>query len=429
MVCTVGPMSRRVAPHVPVLVVLAIAVAFPRSLVAEPAAIVPIEIEDPTGRALERFFAALRRTASKQPGAITRIAHYGDSLIVGDGITRSARRRFQARYGDAGPGFVLAGRPWDWYRREGVRLGGSTGWDTYRSLSGGPADRFFGFGGSTFVTRREHQRVWFETTEIEGRRVKASSIEVHYLAHPRGGDLDVLVDGDHVLTIATKRDETVSAFHTVRVPEGPHKVVLRTVGNGQVRLFGVVLERDGPGIVYDSLGINGASTDVLGRMDPVHMEQQLGHRRPDLVIVGFGANESNRPGLVDRYREEVLPVLRRLRHGSRDASCLVVGPIDRGVRDDRRGVRSHPIVMRISRAQREVSRDAGCGFYDTFAVMGGEGAAQRWHARGLTGGDLVHPTPEGSDLLGQVLFEALERAFTRYRATSIDHAPARRGGQ
>lgn len=374
-----------------------------------------IEIEDPSGRAFERFFSALRRTATRQPHAITRIAHYGDSLIVGDNITRTVRALYQERYGDAGPGFVLAGRPWDWYRREGVRLGGTNGWHTYRSLSGGPPDHFYGFGGSTFVTGRQHQRVWFETTEVDGRPVKVSSIEIHYLAHPRGGDFDVVVDQENLLTISTRREETISAFHTIRVAEGPHKVILRTQGNGQVRLFGAAFEREGSGIVYDSLGINGACTDVMARMDPVHLGQQLGHRHPDLIIVAFGANESNRPGLVDRYRAEVLPALQSLQRGSGGASCLLVGPMDRGMRDARGAVRSHPIIRQITQAQREVAFEAGCAYLDTFTAMGGDGAIRRWLGLGLAGGDLVHPTPDGSEAIGRGLFVALERAFTRYR--------------
>ncbi len=382
----------------------------------QPTGFSPVEIEDPSGTALDRFFTALGRTAKRQPDAVTRIAHYGDSLIVGDLITRPIRRLFQKRYGDAGPGFVLAGRPWDWYRREGVRLGASNGWRTYRSISGGPRDHFYGFGGSTFVTRQAHQRVWVETTKVGGRSVKASSIEIHYLAQPEGGDLAVIVDDEHVLTLSTKRDETVSAFHTLRVPDGPHKVVLRTEGGGMVRLFGVALEREGPGVVYDALGINGACTTVMGRMNNSHLREQLSHRRPDLIVLTFGANESNRPGLVDRYRQSVLPAVRQLRRASQGTSCLIMAPMDRASRDDGGRAESNDLIPRIIEAQREIAAEVGCAYFDTFGGMGGEGSMRRWASAGLAGGDLVHPSPRGAELIGQGLFDALERAFQRHRA-------------
>jgi hypothetical protein len=42
-------------------------------------------IEDPTGRALDRFYAALRRTEGRAPSAVTRVLHMGDSSIGLDG--------------------------------------------------------------------------------------------------------------------------------------------------------------------------------------------------------------------------------------------------------------------------------------------------------------------------------------------------------
>jgi lysophospholipase L1-like esterase len=391
--------------------------AVPGRVHAEPgrALFTPTEIEDASGRGLDRFFASLRKTAARRPGAVTRIAHYGDSVIVGDLITRHLRKLFQERYGDAGPGFVLAGMPWDWYRHAGMRIGASAGWQTYRGISGGPPDHRYGYGGVTFVTRSTGEHVWITTEDDEGRALKASIIDVHYLAQPEGGDIDVLVDGEHVLTLSTSADSGSSAFHAVRVPDGGHRIELRTAGNGEVRLFGVALEREGPGVVYDSLGVNNACTTMLGRIDADHLGEQLGHRRPDLIVLTFGANESNRPGLVARYRTAVLPAVRQLRRASHGASCLIMAPMDRGMRHDGGEAEPNALIPTIVEAQRGIARDTGCAFFDTFAGMGGSGSMRRWVAAGLAGGDMVHPTKEGGALIGRELFEAVERAFDRYR--------------
>jgi len=368
-------------------------------------------IEDPSGKALSGFFDSLRRTKAGERGAVTRIAHYGDSLIVGDLITRSIRRLYQKRYGNAGPGFVLAGRPWPWYRRQGVRHGASKGWITHRVLRGGLRDRMYGYGGVSFASRPRGRRVWFTTTEDEDVPVRVSKIDVHYLSQPRGGDFDVLVDGEHIVTIGTVGEKRRSSFHELRVPEGPHKIVLSTAGGGQVRLFGVALERDGPGVVYDSLGINGACATSMGLMNQEHLAEQMRHRQPALIVMNFGANESNRPALVRRYQEALVPVLRRLREAAPAASCLVMSPMDRGERRDRGRVRTNPRIPRIVEAQRQSAFEAGCAFYDTFHAMGGELSIYRWSRRGLASPDLTHPLPEGGDLVGGGLFRALETAF------------------
>ena len=61
-----------------------------------------VAIEDTTGHALDAFFARLRDTDDKKPGAVTRILHYGDSTIASDYVSGTVRRRLQTRFGDMG---------------------------------------------------------------------------------------------------------------------------------------------------------------------------------------------------------------------------------------------------------------------------------------------------------------------------------------
>src|SRR5207302_3056766 len=69
--------------------------------------------------ALKPFFQALWRTESKQAGAVTRILHYGDSPVTADSITADVRSLMQESFGDAGHGFILVAKPWDWYGHRG----------------------------------------------------------------------------------------------------------------------------------------------------------------------------------------------------------------------------------------------------------------------------------------------------------------------
>src|SRR5262249_61840461 len=74
---------------------------------------------------LDSFYAALTRTERKE--SVTRIVHYGDSPITADLITGDVRALLQARFGDAGHGFLLADKPWAWYQHDRVKLSPS-GW-------------------------------------------------------------------------------------------------------------------------------------------------------------------------------------------------------------------------------------------------------------------------------------------------------------
>src|SRR5258707_14245157 len=106
-------------------------------------------IDDPA-RALDHFYAALANTEAKKFGAITRITHYGDSPITNDGITGTARRLLQERFGDAGHGFILVDRPWEWYGHQAITFTSSGGLARDSFLKPMTKDGKFGLRGGDF---------------------------------------------------------------------------------------------------------------------------------------------------------------------------------------------------------------------------------------------------------------------------------------
>ena len=156
-------------------------------------------------------------------------------------------------------------------------------------------------------------------------------------------------------------------------------MVVEAGNDGPLRLFGVVMESDEPGVVYDSLAINGARASILGRMDSVHWQAELAHRDPDLVILMFGANEGHSEFLsLPEYRVHLAEVLRVIREGATDASILVVGPLDQAVKKADGSFDSRRMPRKLTRAQREVALAEGCAFFDTFEAMGGDLLRRAW---------------------------------------------------
>ena len=81
---------------------------------------------DPSG-ALEVSTRRCDSRKRRDPGAVTRIVHYGDSPTTADLITGDVRQLLQRHFGDAGHGFSLVAKPWAWYGHRGVDCSGS-GW-------------------------------------------------------------------------------------------------------------------------------------------------------------------------------------------------------------------------------------------------------------------------------------------------------------
>ena len=92
--------------------------------------------------------------------------------------------------------------------------------------------------------------------------------------------------------------------------------------------------RPAPGVVYSSLGINGANVTLLSHaFNGAHWAAELRHYKPDLVIVNYGTNESGFPDFVDRHLgPEMKEAVRRLQAALPDASVLLMSPMDRGER-------------------------------------------------------------------------------------------------
>jgi lysophospholipase L1-like esterase len=374
----------------------------------------PGELEDPTGHELDHFFGALRKTEAGD--AKTRICHYGDSPITNDGITSTVRRKFQLTFGDAGHGFILISKPWAWYGHSGIKHE-STEWSSDPiSISNG--DRMYGLGGASFESSKDATAT-FGTVE-EGEIGKAvSSFDIYYLARPGGGDFDVSVDGVHLDRVSTTSERVQSGFHQVRVPEGPHTMTIKATGKRESRLFGVALEAGGHGVQYDSLGVNGAFIGLLARYHAEqHWIEQLRHRGPDLIIIGYGANESQFEGLpMDQYEKDTREVIRRIRTALPEVSILFVGPMDRGERGAGGKILTRPMIPKLIAYQRRIAADSGCAFFDTFTAMGGQGTVARWREAKprLMGGDFTHPTAQGSEVVGGLIYDALIKAYEQHK--------------
>ncbi|HEY8428176.1 MAG TPA: hypothetical protein VIL20_07370, partial [Sandaracinaceae bacterium] len=177
------------------------------------------EIEDPSGRAMRPFYEALLRTAQREEGAITRIAHYGDSSIAGDGITSTLRRRFQQRFGDAGHGFILIARGTMPYRHQDVRHDSSGDWRLIELVRAGLRERTYGYGGVQYRSA-SGATARFGTTDDGPIGTRVSRFELWYQQHERGGRVQLRVDGGEWTTLET-RGETADAWHAIDVPDGP----------------------------------------------------------------------------------------------------------------------------------------------------------------------------------------------------------------
>lgn len=379
-----------------------------------------LAVEDVTGHALDAFYAKLGKTLKKEPGAITRILHYGDSVIASDYVSGTMRRRMQQKFGDGGHGFILIANPWEWYFHNDVRHEASDGWVMSRITGPWTKDGLYGLGGISFHTQKVATAT-FGTARTGEYGRKVSRFDVYYLEQPDGGDFQIEIEGRAPERVSTRGPDKISRKKSVTVEDGEASMTLRTLGGGDVRMFGVVLEREGPGVSYDALGALGGRASSWEQQDAAHWKEQMDLRDPALVVVQYGTNESEDGGIDEpQYQKHLGDLIDKLKRAAPNASILVAAPPDRAERSESGTLRTAKVIPRLVSLQRKVALEKGVGFWDTMKAMGGQGSMARWYEKGLCSGDLTHPTPQGASVLGDLMFKALVTGYQAYASTHAD---------
>jgi lysophospholipase L1-like esterase len=379
------------------------------------AALRPVPIEDLSGHSLDAFFTRLARTDRREPGAVTRILYYGDSTIASDYVSGTVRRRLQARFGDAGHGFILVSNPWEWYFHNDVAHASAGEWTASRLAGPLAADGAYGLGGVAFASYGGGVAWFGAATHGEFGR-KVGRFDLYYLEQPGGGDVELTVRGGVRERFSTRGNAKVSRVRSLHVDDGEAKLSVRAAGGGPVRLFGVALERDRPGVVCDALGSHGAMAVYWQRQDRTHWKEQMALRDPALIVLQYGTNESELSQMDhEQYERAFSELIDELHVVAEGASVLVVAPLDRA--EVRAGkLVTRPIIVDLVAMQRRVALAHGASFWSTFDAMGGKGSMAHWvKARPqMAGADLTHTTPLGAEVLGSMLSDTLVASFDRW---------------
>jgi lysophospholipase L1-like esterase len=355
------------------------------------------EFENP--EALDPFFASL--ADSTQP---VHILQFGDSHTASDDWVDSMRAPLQQKYGDGGPGFVQAGRPFRGYRRFDARTNQSAGWVTQGTMSqrGDPNQ---GLSGVSISTSYANQTVTFEAS--------GTSLTLFYLQQPAGGQVDITADGQDLGPLNTQGDPAPAAM-TWQLAPGPHEITLRTVDKEWIRLFGWTLDNP-TGLTFETLGINGAQANVILGWDETLWASEVKARNPSLVILAYGTNEANSHlWTLEQFRADMKAVIDRVRRAAPQAALLMIGPPDCG--------KLRPLLHlgEVVAAERDIAREQQVAFWDLRKHMGGPGAVKLWVTAGYGQADYIHMTGEGYRLTGESIVNALLEREKRHEQAKQD---------
>lgn len=174
----------------------------------------------------------------------------------------------------------------------------------------------------------------------------------------------------------------------------------------------IATETGKPGLVFSSIGINGATTRNF--MKPAQLEA-IKNQHPDMIIVSFGTNEGYDANYsAERHRGQLQRFLTALKETCGDSVCILLttppGCFKRGVTRDVQFENKNNSI--VAQTIADVARENNLALWNLYLIAGGNNACSNWRKEDLIQFDGIHFTPKGYELQGRILGQAIAKACT-----------------
>lgn len=172
-------------------------------------------------------------------------------------------------------------------------------------------------------------------------------------------------------------------------------------------LNGFVIENDKPGVIYHTIGVNGAKLSDYNKY-PLFFKQ-LPILEPDLIILSFGTNESFGKLSASEYTYQLREFIANIKKLNKTATILVMTPPPSMFRKGR----PNPFVTDYSAALMELNSTP---VWDLYTRMGGaSGIKANGDFSEQIGRDKVHYTQRGYQMQGMLFATDFIDAYTNFK--------------
>lgn len=238
--------------------------------------------------------------------------------------------------------------------------------------------------------------------------IRWSTTHLHIFGSSQKGRVYPVLELEDATEMAPESEETGYRFD-LREAVGRFKIGMRYDENQRMDpdtfvLTGMYADNDEPGIIYSTIGVNGAS--VPSYLGCVNLERDLKVVKPDLVIFAIGINDATAANFTDSlFVANYDSLLRRIRSVAPDCAFIFITNNDSYKRVRRRyTVNKNGEVAKAGFY--ELARKWKAPVWDLFEIMGGLGSMQSWQNDKLAQKDKVHFTRAGYNVVGQLFFDA-----------------------
>lgn len=340
------------------------------------------------------------------------IIHIGDSHIQADFLTDVVRKSFQAEFGNAGRGLIVPARVAGTNEPFNFRSSSTGTWVSKRVIH--PSKPLpIGVGGITISTYDADARLSVKMLDRD-TDYSFNRITLFFDQNNASYTVSVLDSASNELGRFLPQEKSLDHAR-LAVPSPIDQVAFKMLKENDnqksATIYGISLENGRKGILYHSIGVNGARYEHYNAAS--NFAKQAQALNPDLVIISLGTNESvEYPNIRQSFITEVERLVNALQKNNPELAFILVTPPDAFIRK----TKPNPGVEIIRSEIIRFAVENGIAFWDMYKVGGGKNSAAEWKMRGLLRPDGIHFSRDGYAQQGKLLFEAIMKSYQNYVA-------------
>jgi lysophospholipase L1-like esterase len=362
--------------------------------------------------ALKSFFRKMKEMKEGKRKNVV-IVHLGDSHLQADFFSGWVRQRLQEDYGNGGRGLIFPYHVAGSNEPNNYRSSSTGDWQGRRCVMINPSDIPTGVAGFGLRTMDSTASIKMNIKDGDKLDYSFDKITLLHDKGPKCFDWVVYTSDslrDSVIVRDTAKQYGVGA-DTIHFKRPLNSFTMCTTekdtGKTEAMIFGVVASNDKPGIIYHTIGSNGAR--YADYTNSQFFVQQLGLLKPDLIIISLGTNEAySKRFSSEDFENDIKIMLSNLRQVAPDVDFLLTTP-----NDANRGRRyKNPDIADAVVTIKSVARRYHAAYWDFYHIMGGYGSMQKWYLKHLCQKDHVHFTVPGYLLQAQLFYDAFKKTIT-----------------
>ena len=174
-------------------------------------------------------------------------------------------------------------------------------------------------------------------------------------------------------------------------------------------LNGIVLENNKNGIIYHTIGVNGAHFSDYNKSS--RFFEQIKALSPDLIVISLGTNETFGKLSAERYDAEVTKFIEAIRNSYGQCPILLTTPPPSLYKKKN----PNPLCMEYANTLIDNSIKENYSVFDLYRALGGNEAMTRFIQEKLIAGDRVHYTRDGYLEQGSLFYDAFMSNYQNYK--------------